>query len=160
LIDQNKRNTLKTVSVVTAATAIAPTATVSAMSNTPTPSQLAHGNSEAVGLVFEIDPATDVSPTWLRVSNPTQQPVAVHQISPGIVTSGDDVFDLNAPLANGPYEIGPDESYSFMMDPLENLESAINVSADAEVTSMVLVPTHFNAAPGEGSVMAARRLVS
>jgi len=112
------------------------------------------------GLVFEIDAATELSPAWLRITNPTERAVQFRHASPGVVTSGDNVFDLNAPLTHGPYDIGPDESYSFMIQPLDSIDAVVRAPDSAAVTDMAFVPTHFNEAAGEGSVMAARQLIS
>jgi len=132
MIDQNKRRTVKTLSTVmatamtgaTAALSLAPTAASAAASGA-----VEHSDIDAVvdhlrthvatlGLDVDIEPTPEHASLFIRFTNVSNSTVSLDHIAPGLVRSGNAVYDINSGLRGGSISMRPHDSVTWVIEPV------------------------------------------
>lgn len=126
MVDHAKRDTLKTMTAAATVTAVPFTLTAGAATAAQATRTSPGGSviGAIPGLEIDIESMPEFSTTWLRFSNETDKPVTVRYVSPGIVRSEGELYDLNSVLDGEALTIGPDEAYSWMVEPIADAAQA------------------------------------
>lgn len=160
-IDQKKRTTLKSMTAAAAVTAI-PTAltAVSAVAASKATDMPLESTLTTAGLQIDVDKLDDITTSWLRITNETGETMTVKHVSPGVVVSKGEAFDINAALEDGPLVINHDESYSFMVEPMADLSDALPMPGGQIGAEMASVTSRFDSMIGEQSTTTRRMILS
>lgn len=160
-LDQEKRTTLKSMTAAAAVTAI-PTAltAMSAVAASKAADVPVESTFTTSGLQIEVDKLGDITTSWLRITNETGETITVKHVSPGVVVSKGEAFDINAALEDGPLVINHDESYSFMVEPMADVADALPIPGGQIGTEMASVTSRFDSTLGEQFTTTRRMVLS
>ena len=136
--NSSKRTTLKILAVASGALA-APGLVAAACKHdksllsaslTHKPGETAVTALRGTGLVISFSRQSDQKQDQkIVITNTTDQPVVLSQVYPGVVATGEDQFDLNSLMANGPLEFAPKQATTLSIKRLQH--SAVNATNTA-----------------------------
>jgi len=161
MIDQNKRTTLKSMTAAAAVTAIpAGLTAVSAVAASSSSQAPIEATTLQTGLQIEVDHLDDITTSWLRITNETGKTVTVKHVSPGVVVSKGEAYDINAALEDGPLVINHDEAYSFMVEPMADVTDALPIPGGEIGAELASVTSRYDSTVGERFAMTRRLVLS
>lgn len=154
MIDQNKRNTLKTLSLASASAVVPIVAAVAGSQ------AVASTTTQAGGLQVSIEAATALTPARLVIKNPNPDSVTLRHVSPGMVKSKGELFDINQIFDHQPLVLAPGQARAFAIDSMPMGSAEIANPGGAIASDMVSVTTRYSHAHGEGFATTRRMMLS
>ncbi len=160
-VDPQKRTTLKSMTAAAALTAMPAALTAaSAVAASPAGDAAVESSITTAGLQIEVDKVGDITTSWLRFTNETGEAMTIKHVSPGVVVSDGEAFDINAVLQDNPLVINHDESYSFMVEPMHKVADALPVPSGRIGTEMAAVTSRYDSTIGKQFATTQRMILS
>ncbi len=154
MIDQNKRNTLKTLSLASASAAIPAVAALRSSNASAAPAM------KTGGLEMSVESATALTPSRLVIKNPTTSAVTLRHVAPGLVKSKGELFDINQLLRHQAVTVQPGQTRVFAIDPMRPGETEISSPGGVIASDMASVTTRYRHATGDGFTTTRRMTLS
>jgi len=95
----------------------------------------------------------------IKFANVCEKPVHLRHISPGLVRSGGQVYDINSALGGKAMTIESGRSFTSVITPIENETDALVHRHDSKISSFVAT-VNSSSGPVQGDVLTPRLVLS
>ena len=159
MVDQKRRQTLKSITAVATTAAFVPTV-FAGVSDVDSRQHSSSKDGDVGVLSIAVRAQPDGVNAVITIENQSASPARLRHVSPGLTRVYGRAFDINAALADGPTTLGPGERRHYILAPLASGEKEAPIPGGVIAKDLVMVTGRYRHAGTERAFRSRRLLLS